>query len=84
VNPNETVFTPATNFANLTPTTFSTDGLIYAQPLYIHGLDDSSHTIGDCPSPADVAVTEQHLHILQIESLLEIPRGGPCLCTLTG
>lgn len=48
VNPNETVFTPAANFANLTPTTFSTDGLIYAQPLYIHGLDDSFATGSAC------------------------------------
>src|SRR5271169_2346249 len=42
VNPNETVLSPTTNFANLTAKTVLTDGLIYTQPLYIHGLKDSN------------------------------------------
>src|SRR5271167_2078197 len=54
VNPNETVFSPTTNFANLTPTTYATDGLVYAQPLYVKGLNGSNQKVGICPSPANI------------------------------
>ncbi len=54
VNPNETVLSPTTNFANLTAKTVVTDGLIYTQPLYIHGLKDSNGNVGVCHGATNV------------------------------
>lgn len=54
VNPNEATFTPSFNFANLTATTVSTDGLIYGQPLYIHSLHDSNGNVGSCTGTTNV------------------------------
>jgi hypothetical protein len=63
VNPNETTFTP-TYFKthSFTATTYPTDGLIYAQPLYIKALNGSNQKVGTCPSPADIvfAATENN------------------------
>lgn len=55
VNPNETILTPtfADDYA-LAAVVEATDGLVYAQPLYVKNLDDSSHKIGACPSPANM------------------------------
>ena len=48
VNPRETVLSPATNFSNLKVKTVATDGLIFAQPLYIHGLKSTNGKVGEC------------------------------------
>jgi hypothetical protein len=34
----------------------TTDGLIFGQPLYIHGLDGSGHKVGTCTSPLNVVL----------------------------
>jgi hypothetical protein len=53
VNPNETTFTPSSNFNQLQAVTYTTDGLIYAQPLFIAGLYGSNRTVGACGSPSN-------------------------------
>jgi hypothetical protein len=49
VNPYESKLSPSTNFSGLKAQTVTTDGLIYAQPLYIHGLKAGNGKIGVCP-----------------------------------
>lgn len=54
MNPYETTLSPTTTFTGLVATAHATDGLIYAQPLYIKSLDGSNHHVGICPSPANI------------------------------
>jgi hypothetical protein len=54
VNPNETVFSPRTRFDKLSSLTYPTDGLIYAQPLFIKGLKGSNGTVAACAAPANI------------------------------
>ena len=54
VNPNETTFTAIRRTSTqLQAVTYTTDGLIYAQPLFIAGLYGSNQTVGACPSPSN-------------------------------
>ena len=63
VNPNETTFTPGyVQTHSFTAMSYPTDGLIYAQPLYIKSLNGSNQKVGTCPSPANIifAATENN------------------------
>jgi len=55
VNPNETRFTPSFSFSSLSATTVSVDGLVYAQPLYVHSLHSGSNgSVGSCAAGTNV------------------------------
>ena len=53
VNPNETTFSPTTDFTQLQAVTYTTDGLIYAQPLFVASLYGSNQKVGSCASPSN-------------------------------
>src|ERR1700721_3824813 len=80
VNPNETVFSPRTHFDKLSSVTYPTDGLIYAQPLFIKGLKGSNGTVGTCASPANivfVATENNSVYAVEAQSM-QPPAGNSC------
>jgi len=80
VNPNETIFSPTTDFSKLQAVTYTTDGLIYAQPLYIEGLYGSNQKVGACP-PANVAfVATENNSVYALEAPPFPPSGGGNVC----
>jgi hypothetical protein len=78
VNPNETIFTPTyVSSHTFSAMTYATDGLIYAQPLFITGLNGSNEKVGACPSPANIAfVATENNSVYAFEAPPFPPSGG--------
>jgi len=86
VNPNETIFTPTyVSSHTFSAMTYATDGLIYAQPLFITGLNGSNEKVGACPSPANIAfvATEKQLGLCLRGAAISALRRGHVLADQT-
>jgi hypothetical protein len=80
VNPNETIFSPSTDFSKLQALTYTTDGLIYAQPLYIQGLFGNNQKVGACPLGNVVFVATENNTIYAFDAPPFPPSGGGNVC----
>jgi hypothetical protein len=81
VNPNETILSPSIDFRKLQAMTYTTDGLIYAQPLYIEGLYGSNGNVGACPHPTNaVFVATENNSVYGLEAPPLPPSGGGNVC----